>query len=391
MTASWPLALLGAADPAAGESVLVDAAAVHRLGDTLGLDPVDARVWLHGLIEQEYPLAAFEMRSGAWRVRLLPAVATAAVTGLVGAAVLQQLDTTTLPGVLLGLVSGALMHIEQVEVAETDVVVHALLCAEVAAGDPRSLEVLYGGLPADVRDELSPVEFAAVALRLHEIGMVEWTGKGVSLRAGDARRGFRFVARAPSVAVLSASSARTTPPPDRGIFVIHGRDDEFTGRMYELLSLVGLRPLEWEPLVGAAGFGPSPILHDVIRNGLSQARAIVALLTPDDVVHLHPDLRRDREDGHELVPAGQPRPNVLMELGAALYQYRERTVVVRAGAIRPMADLGGINYVDFDGGESSRAKLVERLRLAGCDVDDRGTEWRRPTRFAGLATFARRP
>jgi predicted nucleotide-binding protein len=387
--ASWPLDLLGAPTPGEDGTVLVDTDAVNRLSDALGLDPRDARVWMRGLIEREQPLAAFEMRSGAWRVNLLPAAAASAVTGLVGAAVLQLMSETSLPGVLLGLVAGALMHIEQVEVAETDVVVHARLSAVVTDGTPQNPETLYTKLPADARNEFSLTEFTAVLLRLHEVGMVEWTGRGVSLRSGDARRGFRLVARAPSTSEMSASFAPTSV--NQRVFVIHGRDDAFVSRMFELLSLLGLRPMEWERLVQSAGRGPTPILHDVIRNGLSRAQAIVALLTPDDVVHLHPELCRDREDGHELTPAGQPRPNVLMELGAALYGYRERTILVKAGSIRPMADLSGFNYIDFDGGENGRAKLVERLRRAECHVDDRGTEWRRPTRFAGLGTFTRRP
>ncbi|MBE1489167.1 TIR domain-containing protein [Plantactinospora soyae] len=395
MTASsWPLDLLGAAGPGADGTVVLDAASVSRLGDTLGLDPGDTRVWMRGLIEQQHPLAAFEMRSGAWRVKLLPAVAVSAMTGLVGAAVLQLMDVTSLPGVLLGLAAGALLNVEQIEVAETDVVVHARLCSAAASGDPQSVAALYASLPEDVREELTLTQFAAVALRLHEIGLVEWTGAGVNLRAADARRGFRLVARAPSAAVMSASFPSRPDTPhelNQRVFVVHGRDDAFVGRMFELLSLLGLRPMEWESLVTAAGRGPSPVLHEVIREGMSRAQAVVVLLTPDDVVHLHPDLRRDQEDGHELIPAGQPRPNVLMELGGALYGFADRTVIVRAGSIRPIADLGGINYIDFDGGEQSRAKLVERLRRAGCAVDDQGTEWRRPTRFEGLGTFTRRP
>lgn len=177
----------------------------------------------------------------------------------------------------------------------------------------------------------------------------------------------------------------------RRVFLIHGRDDAFTGRMRELLSLLGLRVMEWEPLVDSAGIGPSPVLGDVIHNGLGRARAIVALLTPDDVVSLHPDLHLACEDTHEVAPTCQPRPNVLMELGAALFAFRDRTIVVKAGAIRPMADIGGVNYIAFDGGEAARAKLVSRLRVAGCEVDDSGQEWRRASRFAGLGTFERRP
>jgi predicted nucleotide-binding protein len=390
--ASWPLALLGQPDP--GGTVVIDSATLDQLADALGLDARDVSVRMRSLIDVHQPLAPFEMRSGAWRVELAPAVAKGIIAGLVGATVLQLADAVNVPFVVLGMVAGLLMQVEQVEVAEADVVVHARLRQVVSDGAERSLTKLYHELPADARDELPFDEFAAIALRLHEVGMVRWTATGVRLRDAGPGRGLRLMARRPSDADIAAQlppPRGAHPPRQQGVFVIHGRDDEFVGKMYEFLSLVGLRPMEWEPLVGMAGHGPAPVLHDVIRNGMREAQAIIALLTPDDVVQLHPDLRGAREDPHELAPACQPRPNVLMELGIALYAYRQRTVVVKAGSFRPIADLGGINYVAFDGGEASRAKLVERLRLAGCSVDDRGTEWRRQSRFAGLDVFSRGP
>ncbi|WP_238009396.1 nucleotide-binding protein [Dactylosporangium sp. AC04546] len=177
----------------------------------------------------------------------------------------------------------------------------------------------------------------------------------------------------------------------RNVFLVHGRDDEFAGRMRELLSLLGLRVLEWEPLVRTAGLGPAPMLREVIHDGMRRAQAIVVLMTPDDVVSLHPDLRSVREDPHELAPQGQPRPNVLMELGAAMFAFPEATIVVKAGHIRPMADLGGVNFIDFRDVADAGPKLVNRLRVAGCIVDDTGQEWRRRARFEKLAAYDRRP
>jgi len=390
--ASWPLVLLG--QPDEDRTVVIDAAAVERLADALGLDARDVSLRVRGLIDVHQPQAPFEMRSGAWRIELAPAVAKGIIAGLVGATILQLTDGVSIPFVVLGMVAGIVMNVEQVEVAEVDVVIHARLRQAVGGDDQRSLTDLYNELPPDARDELSFDEFAAIALRLHEVGMVNWTANGVRLRSAGARRGLRLITRRPSdhdIASQLLVPAAGRPPTQQGVFVIHGRDDPFVGKMFEFLSLLGLRPMEWEPLVATAGHGPSPVLHDVIRNGMREAQAIVALLTPDDVVHLHPALRRDPEDPHELMPACQPRPNVLMELGIALYAYRQRTIVVKAGSTRPIADLGGINYVTFDGSETGQAKLVERLKVAGCRVDDRGTEWRRQSRFDGLDVFGRGP
>jgi predicted nucleotide-binding protein len=394
MDASWSLALLG--QPKDADLVVIDSTTLTRLADSLGLDEREVSVRMRGLIDVHQPMAPFEMRSGAWRVELVPAVAKGIVVNLVGAVVLQLTGAVNVPFVVLGMAAGLLMSVEQVDVAEADVVVHARLSQAVSEDEDRSLADLYQELPADARHELSFDEFAAIALRLHEVGMTRWSAKGVRLREARNGRGLRLISRRPSdadiAAQLTASSAEGAHGSrKRGVFVIHGRDDAFTGKVYELLSLVGLRPMEWEPLVEAAGYGPAPFLHDVIRSGMHEAQAIVALLTPDDIVQLHPDLVSVREDSHETRTTCQPRPNVLMELGIALYAYRERTVVVKAGSIRPIADLGGINYVDFDGGETSRAKLVERLRIIGCPVEDGGAEWRRQSRFDGLGTFERRP
>jgi predicted nucleotide-binding protein len=394
MDASWPLALLG--QPNDADLVVIDSSTLTRLADALGLDAQEISVRMRSLIDVHQPMAPFEMRSGAWRVELVPAIAKGVIVSLVGATVLQLTDTANVPFVVLGMAAGLLMDVEQVDVAEADLVVHARLSQAVSEEEDRSLADLYRELPTDARNELSFDEFAAIALRLHEVGMTHWTAKGVQLREASRGRGLRLISRRPSdadiAAQLTASSVdKAHASRKRGVFVIHGRDDAFNGKMHEFLSLIGLQPMEWEPLVGAAGYGPAPFLHDVIRNGMHEAQAIVALLTPDDVVQLHPDLVGVREDAHETRTACQPRPNVLMELGIALYAYRERTVVVKAGSIRPIADLGGINYVDFDGSETSRAKLVERLKLIGCPVEDRGAEWRRQSRFEGLDTFGRRP
>jgi hypothetical protein len=109
-----------------------------------------------------------------------------------------------------------------------------------------------------------------------------------------------------------------------------------------------------------------------------------------DVVQLHPDLHERDEPRDETEPGLQPRPNVLIELGMALGTHRGRTVVVEVGRLRPIADLAGLNAIRFDGSEAGLHKIVCRLRLTGCKIDDAGVDWRRPRRFAGLGAFERR-
>jgi predicted nucleotide-binding protein len=174
------------------------------------------------------------------------------------------------------------------------------------------------------------------------------------------------------------------------VFVVHGRDEPFRRRFFDLLRSLGLEPLEWEGLVASTG-GTAPYLHDVVRTGISpaHAQAVVVLLTPDDVVSLHPGLHTPLEHDHEVATLLQPRPNVLLELGHALARFRRRTVVVEVGRLRPIADLAGLNVIRFDGSVEVLGKLASRLAAAGCAVDERGTDWRSPERFEGLDTFRR--
>lgn len=181
-------------------------------------------------------------------------------------------------------------------------------------------------------------------------------------------------------------------PDERGrarrVFVVYGRDEQVRVRIFEFLRSLDLHPLEWEHLVAATG-ETTPYLPEVIARGLPHGQAVVALLTPDDIVVLHTDLQNAADPLHKRVPAGQARPNVLLELGMAMALFPERTIILEIGSMRPIADLGGRNVIRFNGSAESVGKLVERLKDAGCQVNDRGSDWRNPDRFAGLAAYTR--
>ncbi|MFE2418773.1 TIR domain-containing protein [Streptomyces hokutonensis] len=186
------------------------------------------------------------------------------------------------------------------------------------------------------------------------------------------------------------SSAQAPAGHDRGrsVFVVHGRDEEVRQAMFGLLRRLDLRPLEWEELVRATG-KTAPFLGEVVMNAPAQAQAALVLLTPDDVAKLHPHLLGNREPDDETQLTGQPRQNVLIELGMVLMAYPERTVIVEVGRLRHVADTAGINVIRFDGTESSLAKISARLRLAGCQLDDSGPEWRETRHFQNLSAYRR--
>ena len=151
-----------------------------------------------------------------------------------------------------------------------------------------------------------------------------------------------------------------------------------------------LEPLEWETLVQATG-SVAPYLGQVVARAPHLAQATLVLLSPDDIVSLHSDLFQDNDLPHERVRSGQARPNVLFELGLALMAYPERTIVVEAGQMRPVADLAGLNVIRFNGSAVAIKKVLDRLAQAGCPVDYTGTDWIDGTRFACLAAYRRGP
>ncbi|MDX3387447.1 nucleotide-binding protein [Streptomyces niveiscabiei] len=174
----------------------------------------------------------------------------------------------------------------------------------------------------------------------------------------------------------------------RSVFVVHGRDEEVRSAMFGLLRRLDLRPLEWEELVRATGKA-SPFLGEVVAHAPSQAQAALVLLTPDDIAKLHPQLLGDREHDDETRLTGQPRQNVLIELGMVLMAYPERTVIVEVGRLRQPADTAGRNVIRFDGSEESLRKIVARLKVAECRLDDARPDWLDTSPFANLSAYRR--
>ncbi|WP_059006487.1 CATRA conflict system CASPASE/TPR repeat-associated protein [Streptomyces specialis] len=188
----------------------------------------------------------------------------------------------------------------------------------------------------------------------------------------------------PAAGPVSSADTRRT------VFVVHGRDEQVRAGMFDFLRAIDLRPLEWENVVEPTGT-ISPYLGEVIAQGIARAQAVVVLLPPDDVVRLHPSLCVPSDGREEREPGMQARPNVLLELGMALGVAPERTLIVKVGAHRAVADLGGRNFIQLSDTAACRRKIAQRLRVAGCPVDDRGQDWLTAGRFTGLTADTRHP
>ena len=51
------------------------------------------------------------------------------------------------------------------------------------------------------------------------------------------------------------------------------------------------------------------------------------------------------------------------------------TVLVQVGDVKPFSDVGGRHVTRLTNQAQSRREFVAKLRNAGCDVDDSGTDW----------------
>jgi predicted nucleotide-binding protein len=197
---------------------------------------------------------------------------------------------------------------------------------------------------------------------------------------------------APAAAPVAPAPVAAEPVEDirRNVFVVYGRDESARRAVFEFLRAIGLRPLEWETLVRETGKS-APSLAEAVRQGLAMSRAVVVLMTPEDVVRLHPELHEPHETRAETEKALQSRPNVLLELGMALTAHPNGTLVLMVGEHRPVTDLGGINFIRLTDTADCRRKIAGRLEQAGCLVDDSGQDWLSAGDFGSLTAHHRSP
>ena len=162
------------------------------------------------------------------------------------------------------------------------------------------------------------------------------------------------------------------PPDRRSVFLIHGRNTRARTAMTVFLKALGLRPIEWEEAVRATGSG-SPHTFTVVKKGLEMSHAALVLMTPDEVVYLHPALANPHEA--DAKPQMQVRPNVILEAGMAMATKPKLTIFVRTEHLREISDITGINYLPISGNVAHRKNLLERLKTVGLAVEDIGTDW----------------
>lgn len=99
------------------------------------------------------------------------------------------------------------------------------------------------------------------------------------------------------------------------VFIIHGRNTEVLRELRTWLSSLGLFAKGFDE--HRSELGGSPTIMQVIRKGLGESRAIIALITPDELAFLRPELHREHDSSSDR-QRWQARPNVLFEADMAL-------------------------------------------------------------------------
>lgn len=158
------------------------------------------------------------------------------------------------------------------------------------------------------------------------------------------------------------------------VFVVHGRDRVAKDAMFTFLRAVGVKPIEWNSALAMSN-KPAPYIGEIIESAFSKARAVVVLLTPDDLAQLRPELLTPSDKPYEKIPTGQARPNVLFEAGMAFVSHPGQTVLVQLGTLREFSDVAGRHVVHMSNSFEKRQELATKLKNAGCDVDISGSDW----------------
>lgn len=150
------------------------------------------------------------------------------------------------------------------------------------------------------------------------------------------------------------------------LFVVHGRNELARRAIFDFLRSIDLKPIEWSEALALTKQG-APYIGDVLDKAFSEAQAVIVLLTGDDLARIGTRFILPNENKEELSP--QARPNVLFEAGMAFGRHPERTILVQIGNIRNFSDIAGRHIIYLNNSVEKRQELIDRLKIAGCNVD----------------------
>ena len=184
---------------------------------------------------------------------------------------------------------------------------------------------------------------------------------------------------------LEAEMEAEKPTTDQAIlhrvYVVYGHNLAVRDAMYAFLEALDLQPITKEAAVIWTGEA-SPFADRIIDAAFKHAQAVVVLFTGDDRARLRSKLRKRNAEAHEKTFWFQPRQDQIFEAGYAFGRSPERTILVQVGHVQLFSDIDGRYIPNFTGKENERRDLINRLKSAGCIVNDNGDAWRSAGNFS---------
>ena len=152
------------------------------------------------------------------------------------------------------------------------------------------------------------------------------------------------------------ASSAPLPRSGRGVFVVHGRDEEAKLAVARFLDKLDLQPiiLHERPNQGRT-------LIEKFEKNAGDVGFAVVLLTPDDEGHLanRPEEAKPR-----------PRQNVILELGYFIGRLgRPRVCALHRGGVELPSDLHGIVYIAWEDPQNWQILLAREIKAADIPVD----------------------
>ena len=132
--------------------------------------------------------AELEFRPGGWELDLRSGIVKSALTAALLTGVLIAAGATGLAPVVLPTVLPMLLDINRVKISPRDRFVHAALRKVSPDGKPMTAQELYDGLPGDLRDVVSPLDFAEFIDHLTRAGYVTASSSNVIVHPDDEPR-----------------------------------------------------------------------------------------------------------------------------------------------------------------------------------------------------------
>jgi predicted nucleotide-binding protein len=262
--------------------------------------------------------------------------------------------------------------------------INAKLLAEIMAKTGLSRAAAYARIGQTANRDTLPRDLAAIKLG-SEVG-VNINKYADAAQLANLRQAGSPVAPPNGGASVTVAAPRGTAKATRTkgkkaakkapnqVFVVHGRDRKAKDAIFAFVRSLGVKPIEWNSAL-AMSKKAAPLIGEILEAAFANARAIVVLLTPDDLVQLRPDLVSTSDKPYERTLTGQARPNVLFEAGMAFATHPGRTLLVQVGNVKEFSDVGGRHVVHMTDDYAKRQEFATKLTNAGCDVDISGSDW----------------